>query len=180
VPKASSFLKKYAALIIILILLAGGVTAALIAGGNGAEKKTPLAAAASGCGPYRKDGVMTINNQPFNVEIAYNQAARIRGLSGRPCIPAHQGLLMDFGKDGHYRIWMKDMKFPIDVVWIGSDHKIAAVEINFKPSTYDSRHPERSEVRVNQIPARYVLEIKANTSRDLNFGLGTSVHFQKA
>lgn len=122
---------------------------------------------------------MTINNHRFNVEIDYTAQAKAKGLGGRPCIQPDQGMLFDFGKDGHYAIWMKDMNFPIDVIWIDSEHKIAAIEIDFQPSTYDKQNPEKSERRINQNPARYVLEVKANTAKDLHLALGTQVYFQK-
>lgn len=177
--KLLHLLKRNAGIAIILVLLAGGITAALVVGVKDTKKQAPRVTTAQGCGPYRKDGIMTINNHQFNVEIAYTEAAKIKGLGGRPCIQADQGMLFDFGKDGHYFIWMKDMKFPIDVIWIGSNHKVAAAEIDFKPSTYNYKKPEKSERRVNQIPARYVLEVKANTSKTLHLEIGTPVHFQK-
>ena len=165
-------------------MLVAGVAAALVVGSS--DKLKPKAKTAqqqivnTACGPYRKDGVMTINNQPISVEIAYTAASKAKGLGGRPCIQPNQGMLFDFGKDGHYAIWMKDMKFPIDVIWISSEHKIAAITIDFKPSTYDNQNPQKSVRWGNQIPARYVLEVKANTAKQLHLALGMLVHFQKS
>jgi uncharacterized membrane protein (UPF0127 family) len=62
------------------------------------------------------------------------------------------------------------MKFPIDIIWIGADYKVAAVEIDEKPSTYPDKF-------VNQKPAQYVLEVKANTSKQLKIEIGTPVTF---
>lgn len=120
---------------------------------------------------------MTLNNNKINVEIAATDAAKIKGLGGRPCIPADQGMLFDFGRDGRYAIWMKDMKFPIDVIWITNSHRIAAMEVDFRPQTYNYQQPDKSEKRANQIPARYVLEIKANRSNEMKLQLGQTVNF---
>ncbi len=179
-PKVLHFLKRYAGFVIIAVVLVGGVAAAIAIGGSDTQKKAPAIASVSACGPYRKDGIISIDNHQFDVEIAYSAAAKAKGLGGRPCILPNEGMLFDFGKDGHYAIWMKDMNFPIDVIWIDSSHRIAAIDIDFKPSTYNKQHPEKSQKSVNQLPARYVLEVKANTAKDLRLGLGIPVHFQKA
>ena len=167
-------------LIALAILIIGAIIVALAIGEN--KPKKPAVhnnVVNSSCGPYHKDGVVMVNNQKINVEIAYSPEAKEKGLSGRPCILADQGLLMDFGREGQYQIWMKDMRFPIDVVWISSAHRVVAIEIDFQPSTYNKQQPEKSEKRANQIPARYVLELKANRSKQLHMQIGTPVTFQK-
>lgn len=120
---------------------------------------------------------MTINGQPINIEIAYTQQAKTKGLGGRPCIEPNWGMLFDLGKDGQYSFWMKDMKFPIDIVWINSAHKVAAIRPDVEPSTYHSKNPYF--INDSQHPARYVLEIKANQYKQLQLDIGTLVHFQK-
>jgi uncharacterized membrane protein (UPF0127 family) len=79
-------------------------------------------------------------------------------------------MLFTYTKPLRIGIWMKDMKFPIDVVWITKDHKVAAIEVDFQPSTYP-------ETRGNQILAQYVLELQANRTKELNIDLGTPVDF---
>lgn len=166
--------------------MVAGLTAALVVGSSDNSKpKTNTAHqnVNAGCGPYRKDGVVSINGRFFNVETVGRTADLVKGLSGRPCILPNWGMLFDFHKEGQYAIWMKDMKFPIDVIWISSQnsvHKIVAITIDFKPSTYNYNDPKKSVRWGNQIPARYVLELKANTAKDLHLALGTPVHFQKS
>lgn len=174
---ARSKFSNYAAPLIIAALVIVGIVIALIAGGSQkpkpAPKPTKSVTVNTSCGPYRKDGFVTVNGSQINVETVAGTQALEKGLSGRPCIESNWGMLFDFGRDGQYAIWMKDMKFPIDVAWISSAHKVVALEIDFKPSTY----PER---RANQAPARYVLEIGANKSKELKMDIGTPVHFQKS
>ena len=161
---------------IIIILVIAAVAGALAIGGSSEKLKKTVGsvAANTSCGTYRKDGVVTINGHQINVETAAGTQELTKGLSGRPCIKPNWGMLFDFGRDGQYQIWMKDMKFAIDVAWIDSTHKVVALETDFKPSTYPS------EKRVNQVPARYVLEIPANKSKELQMDIGTQIHFQKS
>jgi uncharacterized membrane protein (UPF0127 family) len=177
------FLGKNAGPFLIIALIIIGIVIALVIGGSDKSKPKPQsnnsATVNTSCGPYRKEGIVTIGSHEINVETAAGAKELAEGLSGRPCIAANWGMLFDFGHDGRYAIWMKDMKFPIDVIWISSSHKIAAIEIDFQPSTYNKQKPDQSERRENQIPARYVLEVKANLSKDLNLSLGQSVQFHK-
>jgi uncharacterized membrane protein (UPF0127 family) len=147
------------------------VAAALVIGGGESKPKTAKSnVQTTACGPYRDDKRVLINGQSINAEVATTTKARETGLSGRPCILPNQGMLFEFSTAGRYQFWMKDMKFPIDIVWISPAHKVAAIEIDFKPSTYP-------EVRANALPAQYVLELKANRSQELHMAIGTSVSF---
>ncbi len=126
----------------------------------------------SPCGPYRTDKVVTIGSNKLNTEEAYTQSEKTTGLGGRPCIGPDQAMLFDFGKPAQYQIWMKDMRFPIDIVWIGTNHKIVGFYNNIQPSTYPDRFVNKPDS-----PARYVLEIKANRGDQLGITIGTPVSF---
>jgi uncharacterized protein len=159
---------------IILVLVIAVVAVALIAGGSEKPKTVknhrPNTAYNSACGVYRNDKRVTINGATFRTETASNKDEYARGLSGRPCILPDQAMLLAYTKPLRIGIWMKDMKFPIDVVWVTNDHKVAAIEVDFQPSSYP-------ETRGNQILAQYVLELKANRTKDLNIDIGTPVDF---
>ena len=86
---------------------------------------------------------MKIGPKEIEIEIASDLASRARGLSGRESIAKNKGLLMVFEKPDKHGIWMKDMKFPIDIFWI-KDGKIIHLEKNVQPSapsTPDSSLP---------------------------------------
>jgi uncharacterized membrane protein (UPF0127 family) len=161
----------------IILAIVAAIIVALVVGAD--EKSTPKSAGKNvqntACGPYRNDRQVTIGNQAFNVEIARNQTEFAKGLAGRPCILPNQGMLFAFTQQGQYPFWMKGMNFPIDIVWINSAHKVAALEIGVEPSTYHSRNPyfENDPKHL----AQFVLEIKANRARELHVTLGTPVNF---
>ena len=124
------------------------------------------------CGPYRNDRILTINGAQFKTEAPNNQAEFTKGLGGRPCILPGEAMIFPFKTPAQYAIWMKGMKFPIDVLWINANHQVVAAFVNLQPSSY----PKKFENPATQ-PARYVLELKANRSKDLKIGLGTIVQF---
>ena len=95
----------------------------------------------------------------FNVEVASDTISREKGLSSVEKLRPNEGLLMIFERDDSWGIWMKDMKIPIDIVWLNSDKKVVHIVTDASPdlSTSKTFYPES--------PARYVLEISAGTVR---------------
>jgi uncharacterized membrane protein (UPF0127 family) len=138
---------------------------------NEPGKPKPEQAKQTACGAYRNDKTVTINGSALKAEVAQTPADREKGLSGRPCIEAGQAMLFVFDKPSQYAIWMKDMHFPIDIVWINSEHKTVGLELSVEPSTYPDRFANKDQ------PAQYVLELQANRAKDLGVGLGTEVAF---
>lgn len=55
-----------------------------------------------------------------SVELAVTSEAQQRGLSGRAVLPPTQGMLFIFAAPGVPSFWMKDMQFPIDIIWINN------------------------------------------------------------
>lgn len=86
------------------------------------------------------------------VEVASSQEEQTRGLSGRDSLPEGSGLLFDFKGQGVWGIWMKDMNFPIDIVW--ANDTVVTVAYSISPDTYP-------QVFTPTSPVRYVLELPA-------------------
>lgn len=125
----------------------------------------------SGCGPYRNDKTVTIGVTKLAAEVVKTPTEFAKGLGGRPCIEYNQAMLFIFGKPSHYGFWMKDMRFPIDIVWIASDHKVVGLQDNIQPSSYPARFSNKDKL------AQFVIEIQANRSKSLHIVPGTSVDF---
>ncbi|MBX4188500.1 DUF192 domain-containing protein [Candidatus Saccharibacteria bacterium] len=125
------------------------------------------------CGMYRNDVNISINGRVFKTEQAKSSKEFTTGLGGRACIPEDRAMLFAFSRPSQYKFWMKDMKFPIDIIWISSDRKIAGIETNVQPSSYYSKLPYF--INDPKHPAQFVIEVKANTSTELNMQLGNTV-----
>lgn len=123
---------------------------------------------------YYKKGVVYINNYKFNVDIADNTSKRAKGLSSRKSLAENEGMLFLFDKFGNYGFWMKDMLFPIDIIWIKND-KIIDITYNVLPE------PEKSifnlTVYYPQEAVDKVLEINAGLAKKYNFKIGDKVIF---
>ncbi len=99
--------------------------------------------------------LITFNQKtPLRVMVASTTADLQHGLSDRAALSPTEGMLFVFDKDDYQGIWMKDMNFPIDIVWLDKNGIIVDYAQNVKPDTY----PKVFEPKV---PARFVIETSA-------------------
>jgi uncharacterized protein len=97
---------------------------------------------------------LSFGQTALSLEIADTEAERVQGLSGRESLPENTGLLFVYTEDSFPGIWMKDMRFPIDIAWLDKDFTLIDLEANVDPATYP-------RVFTPSQPARYVLETPA-------------------
>jgi len=93
--------------------------------------------------------------QVFLLEIADSKEQKARGLMHRQSMPASHGLLMVFKQDVAVPIWMKNVLFPLDVIWISHDGIV--VDLKTLPQCSEDPCPV---FRPRQT-ARFVLEVGA-------------------
>jgi uncharacterized membrane protein (UPF0127 family) len=119
----------------------------------------------------------------LNVEVVDTEAARTLGLSGKIArendplglgLGGNEGMLFVFEREGNYGFWMKDMNFPIDIIWIDKDKKITHTENNVSPETYLKKPPQIFGFDVTSL---YVLEIPSGFLVENNVKIGDFVAF---
>lgn len=84
----------------------------------------------------RRDEGVNVNGAFFNTEMVSTKEDMARGLSGRSGIDPDTAMLFKFEQAGQHCMWMKDMKFAIDMVWLDESHKVVSIERNVSPDTY--------------------------------------------
>lgn len=95
---------------------------------------------------------------------------REKGLSGRVSLPTEEVMLFVFPEPGLHCFWMKDMQFPIDMIWLDSKKEVIKIESAVQPSTYPERFcPDQ--------PARYVVEVNAGQAQRAGVTVGTRLQF---
>ena len=102
--------------------------------------------------------------------VARTDTDRGLGLSGRDSLAADEGMLFIFPIDGPYGFWMKDMKFPIDIVWIDHGHIVKGVSQKVSPETYPN-------LFFPPAPIRYVLELNSGSAERFGIASGTKLVF---
>ncbi len=109
-----------------------------------------------------------IGNTNIRVIIASTPKEKERGLGGRDNLARNEGMLFVFDQPGQYPFWMKEMRFPLDIIWIDQNFKIVDIEDDISPNTYPKTF-------VPGIPAQYILEVNANFTRKNAITIGDSV-----
>lgn len=118
-----------------------------------------------------KSTKVKVAGQTFSVSVARTDKEKQIGLSGKNSLPKNQGMLFVFDQPEFYSFWMKNMKFPIDIIYIHGN-KVTTVIKNAKP-VQDSDLPiyqprERSD---------RVLEINAGLSDQYGIKNGSEVKY---
>lgn len=104
--------------------------------------------------------VVRVGAAEFAVEPAVTPAQRIQGLSGRQVLAARNGMLFIFEQAGKYTFWMKEMRFALDLVWIGAGCTVVDLTRNAPPPA-PAQTLDELPLYLPVSPARYVLEINA-------------------
>lgn len=91
------------------------------------------------------------------VAVMRTEAELQKGLSGTDSLSEDQAMVFAFPGDGKWGIWMKDMQYPIDIVWLDSGRTVVHMVKNAQPSSYPST-TFRPEVN-----SRYVIELPSGT-----------------
>lgn len=58
------------------------------------------------------------------IELAETPDKRAKGLGGRTSLASDSGMLFVFNKPSKYQFWMKEMKIPLDFIWIKGDQVV--------------------------------------------------------
>lgn len=120
---------------------------------------------------YKKINV-TINGIPLVADVAITSEQRSKGLSVKETLAENESMLFVFSKASEHAFWMKNMKFPIDIIWLGADQYVIHVEHSLAPCETDS-----CPTYAPDDEAQYVLETVAGFAMKNNVTENTVVEF---
>jgi uncharacterized protein len=113
-----------------------------------------------------------IDGHSFVFETAATEAARERGLGGRPSLGQDEGMLFTFDRAGNYCFWMKGMQFPIDILWFDNNQKLIYQKDAVAPESYPESFCPPSD-------AHYVVELPSGTAKKLQFSADATLELVK-
>jgi len=151
----------------VVILIAGAGAVAFLMWQHIPPNETPTA-------PDAKTGYattsVTIGTTTLTALIADTPQKRRVGLSGRNTLAQDTGMLFVFPDSDIRSFWMKDMLFPIDIIWIDTQKEVVHITRGATPDSYPQTFPSLT-------PVQYVLETNAGTVKKVR--AGDSVHISK-
>ncbi len=113
-----------------------------------------------------------IGGEIIKVDLAITTREQEQGLSGRSGLSANTGMLFIFDHSGKYPFWMKDMNFPIDMIWLSESGEIIYIKKNALPDSYPQAFGPNKD-------AKYVLEVAPGFSDRTNLKEGDKAEIIK-
>lgn len=115
----------------------------------------------------------SIDDVTIALTVADTPEERIQGLSGQPSLGKADGKLFIFDEKDFHGIWMKNMNFPIDIIWLDDDLTIIDITADVSPDTFPRTfEPPR--------PVRFVLEVNAHFADSFNIAAGDVLRVDQA
>ena len=111
--------------------------------------------------------------KPFVVNVVSTPAQLKQGLSGILTMPKKQGLLFIFPSVQKQSMWMPNMNFPLDIVWIDDSKTIVKIEENATPCADTHNCKSYSSTT----PVLYAIELNAFDAVSIGLEIGMLLEF---
>jgi uncharacterized membrane protein (UPF0127 family) len=117
---------------------------------------------------------VSIEGYELSAEIPVTGELMSKGLSVKNQLRENESMLFVFEEPLRHTFWMKDMKFPIDIIWLDSNGKIVHIEENLMPCPLVLICPSYAP----NADSQYVLETIAGFAQRHNISPGTTIKFE--
>ncbi len=116
---------------------------------------------------------ISIRDASVSIEMAETPFDQQRGLGGRDDLPWNSGMLFVYSTPAHINMWMKDMRFDIDIVWIRENRIV--------DMAWRARHavPEPLPIYRPREAADMVLEVPAGYAEANGWRIGDGVRLER-
>lgn len=94
-----------------------------------------------------------------------------KGLAVKDQLKENEAMFFVFDKPEKHSFWMKDMNFPIDIIWLDSNGRVVHIEQNLRPCPLVPVCPSYAPT----IDSQYVLETVAGFAQRHKIGLGADI-----
>jgi uncharacterized membrane protein (UPF0127 family) len=108
----------------------------------------------------------------IQAEVADTEAKRRMGLMFRESLAPDRGMLFVYPKPGIYPFWMKNCRFPIDILWLAPDKRIVRIIERVPPCPADPCPNYNPRVE-----ALYVIEVSAGFAQREGLKTGSPIRF---
>ena len=111
---------------------------------------------------------LSLSGGVYNLTTAVTEAEQEQGLGDRDGLPPTEGMLFWNADTAQRCFWMKDMRFSIDMLWVGHDKKVVKIEHSVSPDTYPQTYCA---------DAQYVIELHAGAAAKEHIVVGRRLQF---
>jgi len=114
---------------------------------------------------------VVVGDTTILVEIADETKEYWQGLSDREYLSEDSGMLFIFPQKQVRSFWMKNMKFPVDIIWIQGD-KVVKIDTNLAPEGENPKNKYKTIQKVDR-----VLEVNSGFVDKYNIKTGDVVKY---
>lgn len=114
---------------------------------------------------------LKLGGQILTVELAKTPRAWQKGLSNRRELGSNRGMLFIFTESSRHSFWMKDMNFPLDIIWL-KNGEIVDIAPQLPPAQAGEAQPT---VYWPRLSANAVLEVSAGFCEQNGVKIGDKV-----
>jgi uncharacterized membrane protein (UPF0127 family) len=123
---------------------------------------------------WRSNGAQIVTlrtgSTSYRLSVVTSTSEQEKGLGGRPSLPLDQGMLFSFSGSASRCFWMKDMEFPLDIIWLSSSKKVVYIQPDAQPSSYPG-------IFCPSLPAQYVIELNGGQTGLKHIRVGQTLEF---
>ncbi|MEM3841169.1 MAG: DUF192 domain-containing protein [Candidatus Micrarchaeaceae archaeon] len=116
---------------------------------------------------------LVVNGSTYTAILADTSVKRSIGLMFRNSLGEKECMLFKFPRMGRHEIWMLNMNFPIDILWLGGDKRVVFKVENAEPC----KSFFRCRVYSPEEEAHYVVEFPSGTIKKEKIREGDEVSF---
>ena len=120
---------------------------------------------------YRQVNV-TVNGVNLIADVASTDIQQTKGLAVKDHLNENEAMIFVFTTPGNHAFWMKDMKFPIDIIWMDANKTVVHIEHSLNPCT-----PISCPIYQPNVDSLYVLETVAGFANKYHIVEGTKMQF---
>ena len=117
------------------------------------------------------EAYVAVNDTKFQVELAETNTEKQIGLSKTENLPENEGMLFLFDTPDFYSFWMRDMKFPIDIIFINGNKVTTIISNALPPSETGGSLPTFQPTQKSD----KVLEVNAGIAKKYNITEGSVI-----
>ncbi|HEX7141701.1 MAG TPA: DUF192 domain-containing protein [Nitrososphaeraceae archaeon] len=118
-------------------------------------------------------GYLIIDQYKMFVDIALTDKQKQEGLSIKNSLNENEGMLFFLEEPSKASFWMKNMHFPIDIIWLDANFSIVHIEKELPPCTLAFYCPSYKPLK----ESLYVLETIDGFANDHHLKVGDKIDF---
>jgi len=118
-----------------------------------------------------KDYTLALSKQSsikYKLAPVTSNADKEKGLGNTPSLATDHGMIFLYSQSSEQCFWMKDMHYPLDIIWANSTKQVTHIEHNLAPSSYPKTYCAE---------AQYVIELNAGEAAKSDLQRGQTLSF---